>query len=261
MEFEIASGIISGATVAPLVSIVDKAIFSNASGKATVMESFKQSFGELIKHPGQFLKGPTFLWIWAVYGSTYVASNCVERSLLNQGVPKEQVGSHVAKFVAASATNIGMSMFKDRAFTRMFGVTAPRPLPPLSLACYGARDVITIAASFTLVDPIGRLVASKLGIDNHSATLLAQVFCPLLAQALNTPIFLYGMNLYNQPNSTPLQHRQFIFREYGKTLACRLARIAPAFSIGGVLNRLLRAQAERFHSPPPPPSSRLVECE
>lgn len=249
MEYEIASGIISGATVAPLVGIVDKAIFSNASGKATVVESFKQSFGELFKQPKQFFKSPTFLWIWGVYGATYVVSNCVERTLLNQGVPKEQVGSHAVKFLGASVTNIGMSMLKDRAFTRMFGVSAPRPLPPLSLLCYGARDVITIAASFTLVDPIGRQMARKFDMDQHSATLIAQVFCPLIAQALNTPIFLYGMNLYNQPNSTPLQHRQFIFREYGKTLACRLARIAPAFSIGGVLNRLIRAQTERFHQP------------
>ena len=238
MKWEILAGLLSGVATAPLVSIVDQAIFCNASGKATVMESLKTSFSTLLRSPGQFFRGPTFLWIWAVYGATYAVSNTTERALIDRG--QANASSSVTKFAASSGTNVGMSLLKDRAFTRMFGQIAPRPLPPLSMLCYGMRDAITIAASFSLVEPLGHAFSERAGIDRHASILLAQLACPLLAQTLNTPLFLYGLNLYNAPSSTAIQHTAFIRREYLKTLACRVARIAPAYSIGGVLNRTLR---------------------
>ena len=249
MKYEVACGIVSGAAVAPLVSIVDEAIFCNASGKATVMQSFKQSFSKLLKQPLTFLRSPQFLWIWAVYGATYSVSNSVERRLIEKG--ESSPATSATKFFATSATNIGMSVIKDRAFTRMFGTTIPRPLPPVSMACYAVRDAMTIAASFTLVEPLGGFVSERFGVDKKTGTLFAQICCPLLAQTLNTPFFLYGMNLYNNPASTFTQHRQFMTAEYGKTLACRIARIAPAYSIGGVLNRFLRSRCEQYRTPLP----------
>ena len=136
MLFEIVCGLVSGAAVAPLVSVVDEAIFSNASGKATVMQSLKASFSKMLREPGAFVRSPTFLWIWAVYGSTYAVSNSIERVLLDGGTPKSEVATSPIKFLGTSGTNIGMSVLKDRAFTKMFGVTSPRPIPPLSLVCF-----------------------------------------------------------------------------------------------------------------------------
>jgi len=247
MKYETICGVVSGAAVAPLVSIVDEAIFSNASGKATVIQSFRQSFTKLLRHPIQFLRSPTFIWIWAVYGSTYVVSNVVERMLIE--AKAKNVSSHPTKFVATSGTNISMSVLKDRAFTRMFGVNSPRPIPKLSLACYTVRDAMTIAASFIFVEPVGIQISEKFGINRHTSTTIAQIFCPLIAQIINTPFFLYGMNLYNNPNNTNAQNVQFIFQQYWKTLACRFARIAPAYSIGGVLNRNLRYHSEKYRHP------------
>jgi hypothetical protein len=235
MEFEILSGVISGATVAPLVSIVDKAIFSNASGKATITESFKESAMLVVKKPIQFLKGPSFLWIWAVYASTYVVSNCTDRYSRTKGYePATPV------LAATSFTNISMSVLKDRAFSRMYGTVAPRPLPWGSAACYGTRDFITVGASFTLVAPIAMQLERSLGLDKSTALILSQVFCPLAAQLFNTPIFLYGMDLYNKPEATTQQRVQFISAQYWKTYFSRVGRIAPAFSLGGNVNRLLR---------------------
>jgi len=249
MLLEIVCGILSGASVAPLVAIVDEAIFSNASGKATILNSIRQSFSKLFKHPIVFIRGTTFLWIWMVYGSKYVVSNCVERYLIQKRA--KSISTSPTKFIATSATNIGMSVLKDRVFTRMFGTTKPRPIPARSLACYTIRDAMTIAASFTFVEPVGNMISDKFGIERHSSTTIAQIFCPLLAQTLNTPIFLYGMNLYNNPNSNNAEHRKFIREQYMKTLACRVARIAPAFSIGGVLNRALRKISDKWRSQSP----------
>lgn len=236
MEYEILTGIISGATVAPLISVVDKAIFSNASGKATFMDSFRESARLVATKPLQFLRGPSVLWIWAVYGATYVASNCADRYAKTRNLP---VASTV--LAATSSTNIGMSVIKDRAFSRMYGTTAPRPIPFTSLACYGTRDFITVAASFTLVSPIARVLESELGWERSHALLVSQLFCPILAQLTNTPIFLYGMDLYNKPEATSAQRTQFIKAQYWNTFMLRIARIGPAFSIGGVINRFLRS--------------------
>jgi len=235
MEYEVLTGIISGATVAPIISIVDKAIFSNASGKATFMESFRESAMLVAKKPLQFLKGPSFLWIWAVYGATYVASNCTDRYARQR---KIDVASSV--LAATSTTNIGMSVIKDRAFSRMYGTTAPRPIPLGSLACYGTRDFITVAASFTLVQPIAHQLTSMFGLEKSTALLISQLCCPILAQLTNTPIFLYGMDLYNKPVATSAQRAEFIKAQYWNTFMLRIARIGPAFSIGGVINRYLR---------------------
>jgi hypothetical protein len=236
MEFEVVTGIISGATVAPIVSVVDKAIFSNASGKASFTESFKESAMLVARKPVQFLKGPSFLWIWAVYAATYVASNCMDRYSRTKGL---DTASTV--LVATSATNIGMSVLKDRAFSRMYGTTAPRPIPFTSLACYATRDFITVSASFTFVAPVARELESMFGIQKSTALLLSQLTCPLVAQLVNTPIFLYGMDLYNKPVATTDQRVDFIKAQYWKTWLSRIARIGPAFSIGGVVNRFLRS--------------------
>lgn len=245
MELEVLTGIISGATVAPIVSVVDKAIFSNASGKASFTESFKESAMLVMRKPVQFLKGPSFLWIWAVYGATYIASNCTDRYARTRGVdPASSV------LAATSATNIGMSVIKDRAFSRMYGTTAPRPLPFTSLACYATRDFITVSASFTLVAPFARELQSLFGLNATTALLLSQLTCPLVAQLVNTPIFLYGMDLYNKPEATSAQRVDFIKAQYWKTWLSRIARIGPAFSIGGVVNRFLRQTVTPAIEPP-----------
>ena len=106
MKWEILAGLLSGVATAPLVSIVDQAIFCNASGKATVMESLKTSFSTLLRSPGQFFRGPTFLWIWAVYGATYAVSNTTERALIDRG--QANASSSVTKFAASSGTNVGI---------------------------------------------------------------------------------------------------------------------------------------------------------
>ena len=235
MEWEVIAGIVSGATVAPIVSVVDKAIFSNASGKATFTESFKESAMLVVKKPVQFFRGPSFLWIWAVYGATYIASNCSDRY-----ARQKKVDPAMPVLVATSVTNIGMSVIKDRAFSRMYGTTAPRPLPITSLGCYALRDFITVSASFTLVSPVAKSIEQSTGWSSSTSLLLSQLFCPLFAQLVNTPIFLYGMDLYNKPEATSTQRIEFIKAQYWKTWLSRIARIGPAFSIGGVVNRFLR---------------------
>lgn len=235
MELEALCGIISGALVAPLVAIVDTAIFSNASGRASITNSFKESFSMAVKSPVSFIRSPSVLWIFAVYSSTYMVSNCSDRYARTHGL---DVPSTV--LIATSTANIQMSVLKDRAFSRMYGVVAPKPLPLISLACYATRDFMTVAASFTLVKPLAANMEGSFNVKADTAITVSQLFCPIFAQLFNTPIFLYGMDLYNRSTASKAERVQFIGKQYLKTYLSRVARIGPAFSFGGIANRWLR---------------------
>ncbi len=59
-------------------------------------------------------------------------------------------------------------------------------------------------------------------------------------QILSTPLHLYGLNLYNVQVATGEERIAFIKKEYLKTTLARMARIFPAFGIGGVVNKYVR---------------------
>lgn len=235
---EAACGVAAAAIVSPFISIVDKAIFSNASGKATIMATITESLRTLIRRPAQFFRDKSFRWIWVVYGGTYILANITDR--LNIVRKSTLAQATTAKFIAASTANVSLSVIKDRAFSRMYGVSAPRPLPPTAAVCYAVRDMITVGASFTAVDPLGNMLGSHFAMSSESAQVSAQLLAPVAAQVLNTPIFLLGMDLYNRPVTSAGDRVAFISKQYAKTLFSRWARIFPAFSIGGVVNRKLR---------------------
>jgi hypothetical protein len=242
---ESAIAITAALCVTPFISMVDKAIFSNASGKATIMASLGASVSTMFRAPLQFVKDKSFRWIWFVYASTYVTANCIDR--LNKLQKRSKKASATTKFIGTSTTNIGLSVVKDRAFSRMYGVTAPRPLPPVAAICYAVRDMMSVGASFTAAEPIGNLLTEKFHVPHERAQLISQLSAPLAAQIINTPIFLYGMDVYNRPKASSGQRVSFMSAQYAKTLASRWARIFPAFSIGGVVNTGLRKNvAERL---------------
>lgn len=236
---EMGCAIVSAGLVAPMVGIIDEAIFSNASGRMPMGECIKQSVNTLVKTPGKFFRSPTFRWIWVVYGGTYIAANLTEAVCV-----RNDVDWFFPKFVTSSAANIGLSVTKDRAFSRLFGVSAPRPVPYASVGLFGLRDCMTVGGSFNL--PI--IVSSQMqknGISQAVADPTAQLFCPLFMQFFNTPFHLLGMNLYNEPGIPTKARVEFIQAKYVKTLLARWGRIFPAFGIGGLINKPLRKSAQK----------------
>lgn len=65
-------------TLAPAISIVDKAIVSNASGVEPLLPCLVNGIKTLFTNPVYFIKQPSFLLIWGVYGGTYIVANSVE---------------------------------------------------------------------------------------------------------------------------------------------------------------------------------------
>ena len=107
------------------------------------------------------------------------------------------------------------------------------------LGLFATRDTMTILASFTLPDVISR----KMQEQGHSKTqsdVISQLLTPVSMQILSTPLHLYGLDLYNRGVATNAERITFVGQEYVKTTMARMARIFPAFGVGGVINKYVR---------------------
>lgn len=207
-------------------------------------ESIKASVTQLLFRPHRFLSSRAFLIILCVYGGTYTSANTVDTfKSTTKNRAASATTSGVAKFSATSATNLSLSLVKDSQFTKMFGTVSARPIPPASYALFMTRDALTIFASFNLPS----VVAPRLPISDDFAekymtrASAAQFLIPAAMQTVSTPLHLMGLDLYNRNGGTTLRERlSKVGADWGKSTLARMARIVPAFGIGGVVNNNLR---------------------
>ena len=183
MAVESSAAIISAFTVAPMISIVDKAIASNASGKEKLLPCLVNGCKVLFTNPIYFFRQPSFLLIWGVFSGTYVVANSVEAICERSGQ-----SSFYPKFLASSAVNIPLSVSKDRAFARMFGVGKIKPFPSTSLGLFAVRDSMTMLASFSLPSIIAASLQKRYHWTESGSFSVAQLFAPIAVQALSTPL-------------------------------------------------------------------------
>lgn len=237
------AAILSAFSVAPAISIIDKAIVSNASGKEKLVPCIMNGLKILLKKPSNFLRQPAFLMIWGVYSGTYIAANSIE--LLCEQSKKSAV---IPKFIASSATNTTLSILKDKAYAKMFGIGDPRPLPAISYALFASRDSLTILASFTWPKMIANVIDKHSSLGKQSSFNIAQISSPCMVQFISTPLHLYALDCYNRSNTnlSILDRLSRVKQEYFKTTLARIARILPAFGIGGIINKYLRKSGKDF---------------
>ena len=235
---ECVAGVLSAFSVAPAISIVDKAIVSNASGLEPLLPCMINGIKSLFTNPLAFLRQPSFLFIWGVYSGTYIVANSTEAIC-----EYKNKAPFYPKFLASSFANVTLSVLKDKAFARMFGVGAAKPLPARSYALFATRDSMTILASFSLPGPLSLMMQERCACTPLFADNMAQLFTPVTMQIFSAPLHLHGLDLYNRGGALSVSDRiDFIKQEYVKTTLARMARIFPAFGIGGVLNKFIRQQ-------------------
>ncbi|KXS17451.1 hypothetical protein M427DRAFT_97091 [Gonapodya prolifera JEL478] len=225
--------------VAPFVTVIDRAIIQNAAGTSHLWPAIKTGAREILLRPWNgMLRNPVFLLMWMVYGGTYVTANTIE--VLSRRAKRDFV---YPKFLGTSVTNIVLSTVKDRAYTRNFGKVAPKALPVYTYGLFWTRDMMTMAAAFTLPAPIAHHLHAHLDIPLTTAQTASQLILPCSIQLLSTPIHLAALDMYNRPDATLRQRAVQIRREYAKSVLARMGRILPALGIGGVLNGWLRERA------------------
>ncbi|KAI8984523.1 hypothetical protein BDF20DRAFT_860382 [Mycotypha africana] len=230
----------SAGMVAPFIAIVDRSIIENLNGKRKLMDGLKYGLRSFASQPFTFTTSRQFRIVLGLYSSTYLTANVVDTTCEQYNV--DPTSSSLYKFIATSAVNIVLCVAKDKVFTRMFGQGAARPFPKLSYLLFAARDSLTIAASFTAPSYIaGWLQRQQWTSTEKSANVVSQLVCPSAVQFISTPFHLYALDMYNRPSIALAARAQLVRSEYLKSSLARIARIGPAFGIGGVGNQFFRS--------------------
>lgn len=123
----------------------------------------------------------------------------------------------------------------------------------LTPGLFATRDTMTILASFTLPGIIS-LKMQEGGHSKDTSDVFSQLFTPVSMQILSTPLHLHGLDLYNREVATNSDRIKFVGQEYVKTTLARMARIFPAFGVGGVINKYVRKTGNEmlrrhYHAP------------
>ncbi|KHN97011.1 uncharacterized protein MAM_05120 [Metarhizium album ARSEF 1941] len=240
----------AGVLVAPLISMIDRSIMEHASGRSSLVDSIRASARALTLRPAAALLSRPCALVFALYGGTYLTANALDTaaSTVND-TPAATTSSGAAKFAASSAANVGLCMYKDRSFVRMFGPVgaAPRAVPLPSYALFTLRDCLTVFASFNIPPLLAPLIDPRLSAPLRrwaSGQTAAQFVAPAAVQLLSTPLHLLGLDLYNRPaRSAAVSWRdrfELVRSNWLISSAARVCRILPAFGVGGVVNFKVR---------------------
>lgn len=237
-----ASAIVAAGLVSPVIVLIDKAVAERVSGRTSFINSCRSSLHQLILRPHVFLLARPTRIMLLLYSSTYLTANLVDTAsstIHNQ--PASTTTSGLAKFSAVSAVNMSLALYKDSQFTKMFGNTLPRPLPPASYVLLALRDSMTIFASFNLPPKVAPMLPVSFE-GTFSRLSVAPFATPAVVQVLSSPLHLLGLDLYNRNGRIPFGERMRKVRlDWPMTSLARMCRIIPAFGVGAVVNNNMRA--------------------
>lgn len=222
----------------------------NASGRASLGASVKASLRSFLLRPHSMLFSRPVALIFMVYGGTYLTANALDTATSTiRNRPAALVTAGTAKFASSSFANIGLGIYKDQVYARLFGPLgkAARAVPVSSYACFTLRDCLTIFASFNLPAVLGPRVNAMVpaGVSGQvSGQTIVQFAAPALMQIATTPAHLLGLDLYNRPYAaglpTAAERWAQVYKNWGISVVARLCRIIPAYGIGGVVNSKVR---------------------
>ncbi|KAL7807308.1 hypothetical protein V8C26DRAFT_423934 [Trichoderma gracile] len=248
-----ASASCAGALIAPIITIIDRAIMENASGRRPLSTSLLTSLTTLLTRPQTFLLSRPTALVFALYAGTYLTANALDTlSATISNSPASATTSGPAKFAASSAANVGLCVYKDQVFVRLFGPPGaslnPRPVSLPSYILFTTRDCLTIFASFNLPPLLAPKIDARLSESwkrSVSGLTAAQFLAPASVQIFSTPIHLLGLDMYNRPSgpttTTSWRQRWHAVRaNWLVSTAARMGRIVPAFGVGGVVNMKTR---------------------
>lgn len=126
-----------------------------------------------------------------MFSGTYVVANSIEAIC-----ERQQQSSFYPKFIGSSITNVTLSILKDKAFARMFGVGSPKLVPFSTVTLFAARDTMTILASFSLPGLISEKLQKDHNWSQSSAYNTAQLLTPVTMQIFSTPLRQFPLLLY-----------------------------------------------------------------
>lgn len=217
----------------------------NASGRQSMSSALKSSLKTLLLRPHSLLFSKPVALIFMVYGGTYLTANTLDTATSTlHNKPATHVTAGSLKFVSSSAANVGLCIFKDQTYVKLFGPSGPpRPVPLPSYVLFTVRDCMTIFASFNIPPLLGPVLSNHISQEFQktiSGQTVAQFAAPAMVQIFSTPLHLLGLDLYNRPGETRAERWLTVKKNWAVSVVARICRIVPAFGVGGVVNTNVR---------------------
>lgn len=262
----VAVGVSLGIT--PFITVVDKAIVQRAAGSHTILSSSRESLLTIARNPVAFVKSPMFFMMWGVYASTYATANSLKTiveheeyhrqsteealqhtrpSSAQRSARENNTYGKMGIFLGTTVVNSGTSLLKDRAYAKMFGTTgAATSFPLITYGLWATRDLMVVGSSFILPEIVGKQLEAHTSLEKADALRISQLTVPIATQFLAGPCQLLGLDFYNRPLANmshaeaAIERTRFLARGFSSIVAARVARIFPAYSIGGVYNTKFR---------------------
>ncbi|KAL4869399.1 hypothetical protein BDV12DRAFT_168083 [Aspergillus spectabilis] len=278
---DVVSAATAGALTCPVITVIDRAIIEKAAKGIPIRETITSGFRSIVTKPSSFFLGTPFILIYTLYTSTYLTANTIDTITSTlRDKPFSSVFAGPAKFLTTTAVNMGICVYKDARFARIFGAkqTPPAPapantpspatasgtawtsttppaschppkggplkVPKVSYTLFCLRDSITIFASFNVPSLIAPSIPDYIASTPGMKSAIAQFSCPALMQFASTPMHLLGLDLYNRQPPGGLGWRERaarIRRDYVPSCFARMGKIVPAYGVGGVVNVRMRA--------------------
>lgn len=241
----------------PAIAAIDRAIVEKAAGSHTILESIKHSILSMAREPGAYIKSPMFLFMWGVYAATYSTANCLKtitehREIHNRSeVSRSNTSSSMGVFATTTLVNSYAAILKDRYYAKAFGSSVGK-VPLITYGLWGVRDCLVVGSAFILPSRIAKVLHHEADLDKTTALTMSQLLCPVAAQFAAGPVHLLSLDLYNRPlrnlsfKDRLIERFKFQQNNFSSIVGARIARIAPAYGIGGVGNTYLREKWRSF---------------
>ncbi|KAK9774702.1 hypothetical protein SCAR479_08522 [Seiridium cardinale] len=242
---DFASAASAACLIAPLISVIDRSIMENASGRQSMASALKSSLSTFLIRPHALLFSKPVALIFMVYGGTYLTANTLDTATSTvHNKPATHVTAGTLKFASSSAANVGLGIYKDQVYVKLFGPSGPpRPVPLPSYVLFTLRDCMTIFASFNVPPLLGPVLSNQMSQEFQkrvSGQTIAQFAAPAMVQLFSTPLHLLGLDLYNRPGQAWSERWLAVKKNWAVSTAARVCRIVPAFGLGGVVNTRVR---------------------
>lgn len=147
---EIACAAAASALVSPLVSIIDKCLVQDIAGTSQFVKAVSAATKEMVLTPRTFFSALPFRLTFAVYFGTYAVANLTELAMDKNNIQKDEQRKTI-KVAASGVANIGLLLWRDSIFARVYSNSPPRAIPMRTLGLFAARDMSTMYATFYLV--------------------------------------------------------------------------------------------------------------
>lgn len=281
------------AAIAPLLTTVDAAVVQRTSatgttGTISVRHIAQQTMAGILRNPVAYVKSPAFLFMWGAYAATYTTANVLQtiaahRPSQSSSSSSTSQGTHRpwALLAGTTAVNSAASVVKDQAYAKIYANASQQAanhmqaVPRISYALWLLRDALVMGSSFVVPPLVAKYYQQHYAHHDDDrrdhknsrvfrpspATIqhISQVASPMMAQVIATPLHYLALDHFNRPSNHATFSALSVWQRlssmpFTELLTIRLARILPAYGMGGIGNARLRQEwkqwllARRIHN-------------